>query len=421
MRIIYGMIIAALAVMLLIGVQKWRGPELPALTVELKPLALRIVASGEVRYPSLARIGSEITGTVLARYVREGDWVKQGQLLLALSNDEQRAKLDQAKTLLQQLHTVTRPQAQAALKEAQINAQQASREARRRQALAAKGTLSVELTEQALRAQRNADSQLLRAQLTVNALAANGSEQQLLTQRIESAEAELAKTRIHAPFSGRVQTRNVEPGDLVQSSKILLEIARSERANNSHAAPATEQPTPSQEARHSIDNNGLEVVVALDEKNFAPLKLQQKVQLIADAWPEYIANGVVSFIAPAVDSSRGTIDVHIRVLDDSHPLETSSMTFLPGMTVSANIIVAERKSALVLPNDYLQSKAGQWQVRRWQGAKVSTVAVKLGLRNMTHSEIISGLNEGDIVVQAAALRDGQRARVRFEQAPHVVR
>ena len=48
-------------------------------------------------------------------------------------------------------------------------------------------------------------------------------------------------------------------------------------------------------------------------------------------------------------------------------------------------------------------------------------SVQLGLRNMTHSEITSGLAEGDIVVQADKLSDGQRARVRFEQAQHVIR
>ena len=413
MRIIYGIIIALLAVALLVGVQKWRGPVLPALTVELKPLALRIVASGEVRYQTLARIGSEITGTVIARHVREGDWVTKGQLLIELNSDQAQSNLDQAKTLLQQLQKNTRPQAQAALQEAQANASQASREARRREALAAKGTISVELVEQAKRTELNANSLLTRAQLTAHALAADSTEEQLLAQRIKSAKAELAKTRIYAPFAGRVQTRNVEPGDLVQPSKVLLEIARS-------TAPSDDT------ASNDTAGNGLEVVVALDEKNLAPLKLQQQVQLIADAWPEQTVNGVVSFIAPAVDSSRGTIDVHISVLDNAATTNPApAQMLLQGMTVSANIMAAERQSTLVLPNDYVTtSTKGQPQVWRWQGGTLHPVIVQLGLRNMTHSEIVSGLNEGDIVVQtsqASQLVAGQRARVQFEQAPHVVR
>ncbi|HHX06516.1 MAG TPA: HlyD family efflux transporter periplasmic adaptor subunit, partial [Pseudomonas sp.] len=187
-----------------------------------------------------------------------------------------------------------------------------------------------------------------------------------------------------------------------QPSKVLLEIARSDGLD-----------------RDGVASDGLEVVVALDEKNFAPLKLQQPVQLIADAWPEQTVPGVVSFIAPAVDSSRGTIDVHISVLADDAKQRN---IFLQGMTVSANIIAAERERTLVLPNDYLLTlSAGQTQVLRWQDGAVSALDVQLGLRNMTHSEILSGLSEGDVVVQAGKVSDGQRARVRFEQAQHVIR
>lgn len=402
MRIVYGLVVAALCVAVVFGVQKWRGPVLPGLTVEFMPLELRIVASGEVRYQSLARIGSEITGTALARHVREGDLVSKDDLLIELNPDELQARLAQAKTLLQQLHEVSRPQAQAALTEARDNLRQASREARRREALAVKGVISTEQVEQAQRIEFNAKTALTRAQLAVDSLAAGSTEEQLLQQRIVSAEAELAKTRIYAPFAGRVQTRNVEPGDLVQPSKVLLEIARSDGLD-----------------RDGVASDGLEVVVALDEKNFAPLKLQQPVQLIADAWPEQTVPGVVSFIAPAVDSSRGTIDVHISVLADDSKQRN---IFLQGMTVSANIIAAERERTLVLPNDYLlTSSAGQTQVLRWQDGAVSALDVQLGLRNMTHSEILSGLAEGDVVVQAGKVSDGQRARVRFEQAQHVIR
>lgn len=405
MRKTYVIIIIAVCLALLIGVQKWRGPVVPALTVELKPLELRIVASGEVRYPSLARIGSEITGTVIKRHVREGDTVQKGDLLVELNPKEAQARLDQAHTLLQQLQTLSHPQAQTALIEARENLNQARREAQRRQALANKGTIATELAEQARRTELNAKAALTQAQLTADAMAPHGSEERLLSQRVNSAEADLAKTKIYAPFSGRIQTRNVEPGDLVQPSTVLFEIARHEPA-----------------AEPSFANQGLEVVVALDEKNFAPLQLQQPVQLIADAWPAQSIAGVVSFIAPAVDSARGTIDVHIDVQDQDSP----QPALLQGMTVSANIMAAERHTTLVLPNDYLVFDATdnygtEAEVFRWKNGKANRTKVQLGLRNITHSEVVSGLNQGDVVVQADNINEGQRARVRFEQAPHVIR
>ena len=405
MRKIYVILLIVLAVVLLVWVQKWCGPVVPALTVELKPLELRIVASGEVRYPSLARLGSEITGTVIKRHVREGDTVKKGDLLVELDPKEAQSRLAQAHTLLQQLQTLSHPQAQAALIEARENLNQARREAQRRQALVNKGTIATELAEQARRTELNAKAALTQAQLTADAMAPHGSEERLLRQRVNSAEADLAKTKIYAPFSGRIQTRNVELGDLVQPSTILFEIARHEPA-----------------AEPSFVNQGLEVVVALDEKNFAPLQLQQPVQLIADAWPAHSITGIVSFIAPAVDSARGTIDVHIDVQDQ----DLAQPTLLPGMTVAANIMAAQRHATLVLPNDYLvfdakDNHGTEAEAFRWENGKVNRTRVQLGLRNMTHSEVVFGLNQGDVVVQADNINEGQRARVRFEQAPHVIR
>jgi HlyD family secretion protein len=391
MRIIYSVVIVAVCAALLVGIPKWLGPVLPALTIKPMPLELRIVASGEVRYQSLARIGSEITGTVKDRYVREGDQVNKGDLLIELNPEGLPSRLAQQQTLLQQLHIISRPQAQAALDEANHNLRQASREARRRETLAQKNLLSTEQVEQAQRTELNAKTSLAYAQLTADSLAANSTEEQLLQQRVNSAKADLAKTLIYAPFAGRIQTRNVEPGDLVQPGKVLLEIARSD---------------------------GQEVVIALDEKNFAPLRLGQPVQLIADAWPEVSVAGIVSFIAPAVDSGRGTIDVHIKVL--AAPSNKQHI-FLQGMTISANIIAAERERTLVLPNDYLYSSSGKTHVFRWTNGAVNEAEVVLGLRNITHSEIVSGLAEGDVVVQADNLINGQRARVDFEQVKHVIR
>lgn len=392
MRVLYGTFLVVLCAALFIGWQKWRGPILPAIKVTMLPLELRLVASGEVRSQSLAHLGSEITGRVTARHVREGDWVKKGDLLIELNSQTFESSLAQAKIQLQQLQTVSRPQAQAALLEAQNNLAQISREARRREALAKKGTLPIEQVEQAQRLELNAKTVLTRAQITVASLAFQGTEEILLQERLYSAELDLAKTRIYAPFAGRVQTRNVEPGDLIQPGKILLELA-----------PTT----------------GLEVVVALDEKNFAPVQLNQPVQLIADAWPKQTVAGKVNFIAPTVDSKRGTLDVHISLPPAG---ANNPNTFLQGMTVSANIIIDQRDRTLVVPNDYLVFNTNSAaQVFCWNNGKVTAVPVQLGLRTRTHSEITAGLVEGDIVVQTAKVNDGQRTQISFEQVQHVIR
>ena len=77
-RSIRRLVILAIALLAIGGWLIWRqlqGPELPAYRLEARPLVQRVVASGEVDSQSLAQVGSEITGVVAARHVREGDAV----------------------------------------------------------------------------------------------------------------------------------------------------------------------------------------------------------------------------------------------------------------------------------------------------------------------------------------------------------
>ena len=363
--------------------QHWQGPELPGYRLEPRPLVQRVVASGEVDNQSVAQIGSEITGVVAARHVREGDPVKAGDLLLELRDDEQLARLREAEAALRQLIDSSRPQAQATLRDAQSNLQQLVRERERRETLFERKLLASEPLEQARRAELAARVIRDRARLAASAQAPGGSEEQVLRQRLEAARANLAKTRIHAQVDGIVQTRAVEPGDLVQPGRMLLEIARAGRR---------------------------EIILPLDEKNLAPVAIGQAAQVIADAYPTRAFAARVSFIAPSVDTARGTIDVH---LDLKEPAELLRQ----GMTVSVNIETGRREQALVLPNDALRSRDGERaRVLRVRDGKVEQVDVRLGLLGTALSEILDGLQAGDRVLAAEA-EEGRRVRLRERPIP----
>lgn len=377
-----------LVVLLLIaGWLGWRqlqGPELPGYRLETRPLVQRVVASGEVDSQSLAQVGSEITGVVAARHVREGDAVKAGDLLLELRDDEQRARLREAEATLQQLIESTRPQAEATAREAQHNLEQASRELKRRKALFDRKLLASEPLEQARRAELTARAVHDRARFAAAALAKGGGEERVQQQRLEAARAALAKTRIHAQADGIVQTRDAEPGDLIQPGRTLLTIAAS---------------------------GSSEILLPLDEKNLAPVKLGQAAKVVADAYPERVLQARVSFIAPGVDAARGTIDVHLYLQEQANFLRQ-------GMTVSVNIETGRREQALVLPNDALLARNGtRAQVLRINDGVVERVDVRLGLLGTALSEVVEGLSAGDLVLAAEA-EAGQRARVRELPMPH---
>ncbi|MHB0765380.1 efflux RND transporter periplasmic adaptor subunit [Stutzerimonas sp. NM35] len=360
----------------------WQGPLLTGYQLEERPLVQRVVASGEVSSKSLARIGSELTGVVKTRHVREGERVAATDLLIELYDDEQQARLREAEAALRQLLDSSRPQAEAQLRDAQSRLQQASRERERRESLQARGLLSAEALEQARQTETSARVSRDRARLQRDALAESGSEEQQLRQRLIQAQVALARTRIHAAHAGTVQTRNVEPGDLVRPGDVLLEIAR---------------------------DDSREILLPLDEKNLGAVGLGQPAWVIPDAWPERVLKARVSYLAPAVNPAQGTLDVHLELLDEADFLRQ-------GMSVSVNIETARLERALVIGNDALLARdGGQAQVLRLVADDtVERVPVRLGLRSDGLSQVREGLAAGERVLNVAA-EPGQR--VRFKVLP----
>lgn len=376
-------LLALVVVSLLFWLWKpWQGPLLTGYQLEERTLVQRVVASGEVSSKSLARVGSELTGVVRSRHVREGDRVAAGDLLIELRDEEQRARLSEAEAALRQLLDSSRPQAEAQLRDAQGRLDQASRERQRREVVHQRGLLSAEALEQARQTEATARVARDRARLQLEALAENGSEAQQARQRVEQARIALQRTRIHAAHAGTIQTRNVEPGDLVRPGDVLLEIAR---------------------------ENSREILLPLDEKNLGAVALDQSAWVIPDAWPDRVLKARVSYLAPAVNPAQGTLDVHLELLDEADFLRQ-------GMSVSVNIETARKEGALVIGNDALLEREGDRArvLRVADDGAVEQVPVRLGLRSDALSEVREGLAPGDRVLSVTA-EPGRK--IRFQALP----
>lgn len=363
--------------------QKQQGTQLPAYEVRAQALVQTVVASGRVAALSRAQVGAEVTGVVLERRVREGDRVQPGDILAVLRATELEAAVNQARAELQRLQQSTLPQAQAAVREAEVAQTQASREAQRRRRLYEQRAIPREELERAIQAEVAAAAAAEQARLEAQSLAAGNPNEALARARLASAEAQLAKTVIRAQVAGTVLTRNAEPGDLVQPSRVLFEIA------------------------HEGDT---EILVPLDEKNLQVLALGQTASVIADAYPSQPFSATVNFIAPKVDPQRGTVDVRLSV--DENP------GFLrEDMTVSVNIETGRRDESLVLPNDALNDvQADQATVWVVENGRAQRRQVQLGLRGLAATEVIAGLEGGDQVLANVQreLEEGTRVRVRLE-------
>ncbi|MFW2045445.1 efflux RND transporter periplasmic adaptor subunit [Acinetobacter variabilis] len=361
----------------------WQGPQVTGYTLEPMPLVQSVVATGQVITVSRAQVGSEVTGVVLERRVKEGDRVKPGDLLVVLKSDELAAQVRQAEVALNELATNRRPQASAELASAKAQLEQASREATRRRNAEA-GILSAEEIEQAVEAERVARNNYETVRLKAAALAPGQVEEASLREQLSVAQAQLAKTKIRATIAGTVLTRDVEPGDLVQPGRTLFTIA--------------------------MDGN-TEIRVPLDERNLSRLALSQKATAIADAYPDKPFPARINFIAPSIDPQRGTVEVRLSV--DPVP------DFLrQDMTVSVNVETGRRDRTLAIPNDALGKVQGdQATVLLVRDSKIQRQKVQLGLRGLAMSEVISGLKTGDQVLSDAtsALKDGTRVRFKPEE------
>ncbi len=199
-------------------------------------------------------------------------------------------------------------------------------------------------------------------------------------------QAQLNKTQVRSKVSGTILTRNVEIGELVQPGQSLFTIA--------------------------LDGN-TEIRVPLDERNLSSLEVEQQAVAIADAYPDEPFPVRISFIAPSIDPQRGTVEVRLAV--DPIP------EFLrQDMTVSVNIETDRRAKAVVVPNDALANvKKDNADVLLLRNGQVQRQQVRLGLRGLSASEVLSGLSAGDeILVDAtASLADGARVRTVQQAAP----
>jgi HlyD family secretion protein len=385
-RVIASAVLLVLVALLLAS--RLRGPQLPGYRLEAGPLVQVVVATGRVISTSRVQVGSEVTGTVIERRVKEGDVVKPGDVLLVLRADDLEARVRQAEAALRELQASTRPQSSASLRQAEAQLAQASRERQRRADLFARQLVSREILEQAEEAEAVARAVADKARLAADAASPGSTAEVQLREQVAAARAQRAKAVIRAGIAGIVLTRNAEPGDLVQPGRVLFEIAR---------------------------GGDTEIEVPVDEKNLAALAVGQVAQCIADAWPDRPFRGVVNYIAPGVDAARGTVTIRLRVDPPPDYLRQD-------MTVSVNVETGRRERALAVPNDALLLEAdGTRAVLAVRDGHLQRVPVRLGLAGLAMSEVLEGVASGDQVLSGAAgvtgVAAGDRVRVGLEALP----
>jgi len=368
------------------------GPNVAADRVVRGDVIETVVATGRVQTPYRVEIQSQITGTVAAVEVDEGQRVAKGQRLVSLESGEMKSAVvqaqgavAQAEAHMRQLTELTLPSARQALAQAQATQINAQKAYNRAASLARTGDETRVVLDAARRDLDMASADIRTYGLQIHTASPGGADyvtgQTQLDQAragLVSAVARLGYAAIAAPRAGVLIARSVENGTVVTPGTALLVLA---------------------------PDGQVQLLLSIDERNLGKLALAQTAIASADAYADQRFTATLSYINPGVDVTKASVEVKLDVTNPPAYLRQD-------MTVSVDIDVGESKGALLLPsrsvNDQL-TKA-PWVLRVKDGRAVRQ-AVTIGLQDSRQVEIRQGVAEGDLVIPAsAAIPPGGRVR-----------
>lgn len=179
-------------------------------------------------------------------------------------------------------------------------------------------------------------------------------------------EARLAKTRIVAPFSGMIGARKVSPGAFLNIGRPITDLAQLSELKVTFAAP---------------------------ERFFPRLQKGAKVSVTTPAYPDYQLTGVIKVIEPMVDQATRSARIIAHVSNPDN-------RFRPGMSANVAAVLDERPGSIVIPSEAVFAEGAATLVYVIQpDSSVMPSPVQLGSRLRSRVEILSGLTEGQQIVQ----------------------
>ena len=317
--------------------------------------------AGTVQARRRSRIASEIGGRVVEVAHREGALVAADAVLVRLSPRSLAAQLD--------LATEGTNVARAGYEEACLRRDRAKRELAR----------TVRLAENNVASEDRLDE--LQYRFDSARVECGGAQAELDRARAQqrSAETELEKTVIKAPFEGIIAEVNVEVGEWVTPSPPLL------------TSPAVID---------LIDPTSIFVSAPMDEVDSGAIRPGLEVKVTVDSHPGETFSGHVLRVAPYVldeEAQNRTLEIEVAI-DDPKVAES----LLPGTSADAEVILDARDDVLRVPTSALMQNQ---RVLVLEGGELEERMIEIGLRNWQFVEVRSGLGGGESLVVALDKRE----------------
>lgn len=341
----------------------WQKTRPKPVEVVVKPVIRGVVEktvantrAGTVKACRRAKLSPSVGGQIALLPIREGDQVVAGTLLLEIWNEDLRAQLALAEREVE----VAEAQADSAC----LSAEQASREATRSKELFRNQVDSREQTDRAVTQAKSLQAQCAAARASVR----------MGLARIGVARANLSRTRLLAPFDGVIAKIEGELNEFVTPSPIGIQTP-----------PAVDL----------IENDCYYVSAPIDEVDAAEVRVGMDTRIGLDAFREKKFAGKVRRISPYVldvEKQARTIDIETAFVD-----KDDFQDLLAGYSADVEIILATRADTLHIPTEAILD--GRKVFVYEAGAKmVHQQEIKTGLANWAFTEILSGLEENQLVV-----------------------
>jgi len=319
--------------------------------VQLAPrvLSSELLLPGTVQAISQATVRSKVSAEVRMVSVREGDRVRAGQILAELDTAQLRMQLAERQATLESAR-------------AQLAQTERTREA------------NAQLVKQNFISQNAFDTADAAHRAQVAAVAAAQAQ-------FEQISLQLSDAVVHAPISGMVSKRHVQPGEKVAFDAPLMSIVDLAQLEVHAQAAVSDIPQVTTNARTEVEIEGLA------DRTFI---------------------GRVDRINPAAEPGSRTINVYVALPNENSLLKA-------GMFAHVRLRVQRDREVAALPISAIQSEAGQNIVWIIADSRLVKRVVTVGRRDERAQlvEIVNGLDPTDRVIATKFdnLRDGLAAKI----------
>lgn len=325
-----------------------RTPAIPVTTqvVQQSDFPVYLNGLGTVQPYDTVTVRSRVDGQVIKVAFRQGQIVKEGDLLVQIDPRPYQAALDQAQA--------KKAQDEANLRNAELDLERFST-----------------LAKSDFASRQQLDTQ----QAMVNQLTAQIKGDQAA---IDNAQTQLDYTTIRSPLAGKTGFRQVDPGNIVHASDTtgIVSIVKLQPISVVFTAPEED----------------------LRRINQALAASAVPVTALSSDSSRTLAQGHLALVNNQIDQASGTIQMKATFANEDNAL-------WPGLSVATRLLVTTRKNVVVAPNDAIQhGPNGLYAYVVGQDNKVSVRNITVGDESATQTVVTQGLAAGDRVVVAGQYR-----------------